>query len=66
MVDGSVTISIEDFQALVDAKLKASETEDNAKKGDTVMIDPRTEAVKCRLDSKDMLLVGEHQLLGKF
>ena len=32
MVDGSVTISIEDFQALVDAKLKASETEDNAKK----------------------------------
>ena len=37
-----------------------------AKIGDTVMIDPRTEAVKCRLDSKDMLLVGEHQLLGKF
>ena len=37
-----------------------------AKIGDTVMIDPRTEAVKCRLDSKDMLLVGEHQLLGIF
>ena len=37
-----------------------------AKIGDTVMIDPRTEAVKCRLESKDMLLVGEHQLLGKF
>ena len=36
-----------------------------AKVGDTVMIDPRTEAVKCRLDDKDMLLVGEHQLLGK-
>ena len=34
--------------------------------GDTVMVDPRTEAVKCRLDNKDMLLVGEHQLLGKF
>ena len=37
-----------------------------AKVGDTVMVDPRTEAVKCRLDDKDMLLVGEHQLLGKF
>ena len=36
------------------------------KVGDTVMIDPRTEAVKCRLDDKDMLLVGEHQLLGKW
>jgi len=37
-----------------------------AKVGDTVMVDPRTEAVKCRLDDKDMLLVGEHQLLGKW
>ena len=36
------------------------------KKGDTVMVDPRTEAVKCRLDDKDMLLVGEHQILGKW
>ena len=36
------------------------------KTGDTVMVDPRTEAVKCRLENKDMLLVGEHQLLGKF
>jgi len=36
------------------------------KKGDTVMVDPRTEAVKCRLDEKDMLLVGEHQILGKW
>jgi len=36
------------------------------KVGDTVMIDPRTEAVKCRLEEKDMLLVGEHQLLGKW
>jgi co-chaperonin GroES (HSP10) len=34
--------------------------------GDTVMVDPRTEAVKCRLEDKDMLLVGEHQLLGKW
>ena len=33
--------------------------------GDTVMIDPRTEAVKCRIDDKDMLLVGEHQRVGK-
>ena len=36
------------------------------KKGDTVMVDPRTEAVRCRLEDKDMLLVGEHQLLGKW
>tara|TARA_R110002096_G_scaffold236805_2_gene427616 strand:+ start:295 stop:564 length:270 start_codon:yes stop_codon:yes gene_type:complete len=34
--------------------------------GDTVMVDPRTEAVKTRIDNKDMLLVGEHQLLGKW
>ena len=31
-----------------------------------VMVDPRTEAVKCRVDNQDMLLVGEHQLLGKW
>ena len=37
-----------------------------AKVGDTVMVDPRTEAIKTRLDDKDMLLVGEHQLLGKW
>ena len=37
-----------------------------AKKGDTVMVDPRTEAVKCRIDKQDLLLVGEHQLLGKW
>jgi co-chaperonin GroES (HSP10) len=36
------------------------------KTGDTIMVDPRTEAVKCRLDNKDMLLVGEHQVLGKW
>lgn len=34
--------------------------------GDTVMVDPRTEAVKCRVDNQDMLLVGEHQLLGRW
>ena len=37
-----------------------------AKKGDTAMIDPRTEAIKARIDEKDLLLVGEHQLLGKW
>ena len=34
--------------------------------GDTVMVDPRTEAVKTRIDEKDYLIVGEHQLLGKW
>ena len=37
-----------------------------AKVGDTVMVDPRTEAVKSRIDNKDYLVVGEHQLLGKW
>ena len=36
------------------------------KKGDTVMVDPRTEAVKSRIDDTDYLIVGEHQLLGKW
>jgi co-chaperonin GroES (HSP10) len=36
------------------------------KTGDTVMVDPRTEAVKTRIDDKDYLIVGEHQLLGKW
>ena len=36
------------------------------KKGDTVMVDPRTEAVKSRIEDKDYLIVGEHQLLGKW
>ena len=34
--------------------------------GDTVMVDPRTEAIKSRIDDKDYLIVGEHQLLGKW
>ena len=34
--------------------------------GDTVMVDPRTEAIKSRIDDKDYLVVGEHQLLGKW
>ena len=36
------------------------------KVGDTVMIDPRTEAVKAVIDEKNYLIVGEHQLLGKW
>ena len=36
------------------------------KVGDTVMVDPRTEAIKSRIDEQDLLLVGEHQLLGKW
>ena len=36
------------------------------KKGDTVMVDPRTEAVKAVIDKVEYLLVGEHQLLGKW
>ena len=37
-----------------------------SKIGDTVMVDPRTEAVKARIDDKDYLIVGEHQLLAKW
>ncbi len=33
--------------------------------GDTVMVDPRTEAVIIHIDEIQYLLVGEHQLLGK-
>ena len=36
------------------------------KKGDTVMVDPRTEAVMADIEDKEYLLVGEHQLLGKW
>ena len=36
------------------------------KKGDTVMVDPRTEAVISIIDKTQYLLVGEHQLLGKW
>ena len=36
------------------------------KKGDTVMVDPRTEAVIAVIDKNEYLLVGEHQLLGKW
>jgi len=37
-----------------------------AEVGDIVMVDPRTEAVKSHIDGKDYLIVGEHQLLGKW
>ena len=30
------------------------------------MVDPRTEAVKSVIEDKDYLIVGEHQLLGKW
>ena len=33
---------------------------------DIVMVDPRTEAVKSNIEDKDYLIVGEHQLLGKW
>jgi co-chaperonin GroES (HSP10) len=36
------------------------------KVGDTAMVDPRTEAVKAHIDTKDYLIVGEYQLLGKW
>ncbi len=36
------------------------------KAGDTVMVDPRTEAVRAVIDEKEYLLIGEHQILGKW
>jgi co-chaperonin GroES (HSP10) len=36
------------------------------KKGDTVMVDPRSEAVRAIMDETEYLLVGEHQILGKW
>ena len=37
-----------------------------SKVGDTVMVDPRTEAVMADIENQEYLLVGEHQLLGKW
>ena len=34
--------------------------------GDLVMVDPRTEAIMSKIDKQDYLLVGEHQILGKW
>ena len=36
-----------------------------AKKGDTVMVDPRTEAIITTIDDEGYLMVAEHQILGK-
>jgi len=36
------------------------------KKGDKVMVDPRTEAVRIPIDEEDCLIVGEHQIIGKW
>jgi len=36
------------------------------KAGDTVMIDPRTEAIKAPIEGKNYLLISEHQILGKW
>jgi co-chaperonin GroES (HSP10) len=36
------------------------------KEGDTVMVDPRTEDVKTIIDKENYVVVGEHQLLGKW
>ena len=36
------------------------------KTGDVVMIDPRTEAVIAEIEKETYLMVGEHQLLGKW
>ena len=36
------------------------------KTGDTVMVDPRTEAIRAIIDETEYLIVGEHQILGKW
>ena len=35
------------------------------KKGDTVMVDPRTEAIIITIEDETYLMVAEHQVLGK-
>ena len=35
------------------------------KKGDTVMVDPRTEAIITTIEDAKYLMVAEHQILGK-
>jgi len=37
-----------------------------AKVGDTVMVDPRSEAIITIIDEKQYLMISEHQLLGKW
>jgi len=36
------------------------------KKGETVMVDPRTEAIKAPIDGTNYLIISEHQILGKW
>ena len=35
-------------------------------KGDTVMVDPRSEAARTEIDNKTYLIISEHQILGKW
>tara|TARA_R110002020_G_scaffold23468_3_gene78020 strand:+ start:226 stop:489 length:264 start_codon:yes stop_codon:yes gene_type:complete len=37
-----------------------------AKVGETVMVDPRSEAVIIHVDDKQYIMISEHQLLGKW
>ena len=37
-----------------------------AKKGDTVMVDPRSEAARTEIDGELYLVISEHQILGKW
>jgi len=37
-----------------------------AKIGETVMVDPRAEAMLVELDGKSCIMISEHQLLGKW
>ena len=34
--------------------------------GDTVMVDPRSEAIMVELDESQCIMISEHQLLGKW
>lgn len=34
--------------------------------GDTVMVDPRSEAARTEIDDKFYLIISEHQILGKW
>ena len=36
------------------------------KKGDTVMVDPRSEAARTQIEDKFYLVVSEHQIIGKW
>jgi co-chaperonin GroES (HSP10) len=36
------------------------------KKGDTVMVDPRSEAARTEIDGAYYIVISEHQILGKW